>query len=698
MGLNTYYKTIVKKLEGTKFDGSQDFQILAKINTKATNGTIFAHAFPSKWGAKWESGGKDGQGKMLFIRGGKLAFDIGWTGYVGGKTIINDGKDHKIGINFKKATGKFCLYVDGKMDGCGLKGVKDRDGAEFLIGVSVGHDARRVASMAPIFRGKIWDFRVNLKLNKPDDFEVAIKKQVEDPPAKDGSDGSDSVTTVTTEIVKEMADDGTETVKITKPDGSTETTVTTSEGIKTVKTTEATIVTTVVETKVVEKVIVPEATTVYTPPDEDGNDDTPSTEYTVKKVKQADGTIVEETVYEGEVEEETDEQVQKEVAVQIDEVETLKETAGEATKLAEKLVKETIVAETTAVETEKEEVNVEEEKTKAEEEEADAQLEEENADVEIAEEEDKAEKTDDVIKKADIQERIDAARERRRKIIIWRKRVWERRRLAWQRYHEIRKRNAAAKALLMRIKWAKLAAERARKNADKALKAKTDRLNAKLRQQKMREKIQAQRRKNIQKLNGELCARTENNEEDAKEIWETAKEVEKNIKDFNEAGKTNDLGYKTTYVGCFRDRGKRDLPVLFGKYKKIKRADCLAEAKKKNFKYIGHQYGGECWMSNAFGKYGQVDDSECKMKCALEPNLICGGGWRNSVWSVEQYDPQEARIKEAKEVNEGVKGIIKDINEARKHTMTAHRLAKQLAWITGGDLRYLQHAKNLGLK
>jgi chromosome segregation ATPase len=96
--LNTYYKTIVKKLEGTKFDGSQDFQILAKINTKATNGTIFAHAFPSKWGAKWESGGKDGQGKMLFIRGGKLAFDIGWTGYVGGKTIINDGKDHKIGI------------------------------------------------------------------------------------------------------------------------------------------------------------------------------------------------------------------------------------------------------------------------------------------------------------------------------------------------------------------------------------------------------------------------------------------------------------------------------------------------------------------------------------------------------------------------------------------------------------------------
>merc|ERR1711939_124210 len=175
-------------------------------------------------------------------------------------------------------------------------------------------------------------------------------------------------------------------------------------------------------------------------------------------------------------------------------------------------------------------------------------------------------------------------------------------------------------------------------------------------------------------------------------------EVVQKVKDYNESLKTNGQGYETEYVGCFRDRRQRDLPKLFNNYKPTKRADCLAEAKKKNFKYIGHQYGGECWMSNAFGKYGQVDDSECKMKCALEPNLICGGGWRNSVWSVEQYDPQEARIKEAKEVNEGVKGIIKDINEARKHTMTAHRLAKQLAWITGGDLRYLQHAKNLGLK
>jgi hypothetical protein len=85
------------------------------------------------------------------------------------------------------------------------------------------------------------------------------------------------------------------------------------------------------------------------------------------------------------------------------------------------------------------------------------------------------------------------------------------------------------------------------------------------------------------------------------------------------------------------------------------------------------------------------------MKCRLESDLICGGGWRNSVWTIKQYNPEEKRITEAKEVNESVKGIIGDINKARYNAMHAYRLAKQLSWITGGDLRYLTHAKRLGL-
>jgi len=66
---------------------------------------------------------------MFFLRNGKLAFDIGWVGAVNGKTFIADGKDHKIGLRYTKKDNKFCLLVDGAVDACGLKGVKDRDGA-----------------------------------------------------------------------------------------------------------------------------------------------------------------------------------------------------------------------------------------------------------------------------------------------------------------------------------------------------------------------------------------------------------------------------------------------------------------------------------------------------------------------------------------------------------------------------------------
>lgn len=49
--LNSYYKSIKTKLEGVKFDGTQDLQLLSKINTTDKNGSLFAHAFPATWGA-----------------------------------------------------------------------------------------------------------------------------------------------------------------------------------------------------------------------------------------------------------------------------------------------------------------------------------------------------------------------------------------------------------------------------------------------------------------------------------------------------------------------------------------------------------------------------------------------------------------------------------------------------------------------
>jgi len=124
-----------------------------------------------------------------------------------------------------------------------------------------------------------------------------------------------------------------------------------------------------------------------------------------------------------------------------------------------------------------------------------------------------------------------------------------------------------SKALSIRIIQAKAHAVRARANAEKALQAKTNRLNAKLRQQKLREAMLKRRKDNMDKLSSELKAKTAANEEEAEDIWETAKEVVKQVNEFNAAGKVNARGYDTEYIGCFRDRRQRDLPTLHGKYK-----------------------------------------------------------------------------------------------------------------------------------
>ena len=70
-------------------------------------------------------------------------------------------------------------------------------------------------------------------------------------------------------------------------------------------------------------------------------------------------------------------------------------------------------------------------------------------------------------------------------------------------------------------------------------------------------------------------------------------------------------------------------------------------------------------MANKFGNYGQVDDSQCNMNCNLEPELKCGGGWRNSVYSVKEFNPEEKRVTQAKQINDSFKSIIKDIDNAR---------------------------------
>lgn len=82
-----------------------DFAVLARASISG-DGTIFAIAPRT---GDWAPGGQ-----ALFVRGGRLVYDIGWEGAVQSRQLINDGKQHTLGLMFNSKQGLATLWIDGK--------------------------------------------------------------------------------------------------------------------------------------------------------------------------------------------------------------------------------------------------------------------------------------------------------------------------------------------------------------------------------------------------------------------------------------------------------------------------------------------------------------------------------------------------------------------------------------------------------
>ena len=90
--------------------GQSDFSIAARIRTRR-GGTLLAFAPP---GPKWAP-----DGQSLFIRDGRLTFDIGWVGAVASRGRVDDGQWHSVAMTWEQANRRVRLYIDGKLDGEG---------------------------------------------------------------------------------------------------------------------------------------------------------------------------------------------------------------------------------------------------------------------------------------------------------------------------------------------------------------------------------------------------------------------------------------------------------------------------------------------------------------------------------------------------------------------------------------------------
>merc|ERR1719217_1845239 len=138
--------------------GDKDFILKARVKTTAAGGTIVGKAFKD---GLWKNGGGTGQGKMIFLRGGKFGMDIGWVGYFACSKKVNDGKWHNVALKYVKKEGnQYQLFDDDMTTPCkkGLRAVKDHPSLKVYIKKAIGHKVSNgVANgdMAPALNGEV---------------------------------------------------------------------------------------------------------------------------------------------------------------------------------------------------------------------------------------------------------------------------------------------------------------------------------------------------------------------------------------------------------------------------------------------------------------------------------------------------------------------------------------------------------------
>ncbi|MFO1438589.1 MAG: DUF6797 domain-containing protein [Verrucomicrobiaceae bacterium] len=96
-------KTGAKDFPDAGLDLGADFTAMAQFESSG-EGTLFSMCAPT---GKWSP-----DAKALFIRGGRLVYDIGWLGAMNSGPKVNDGKPHTAVLSVSGGTAR--LWLDGK--------------------------------------------------------------------------------------------------------------------------------------------------------------------------------------------------------------------------------------------------------------------------------------------------------------------------------------------------------------------------------------------------------------------------------------------------------------------------------------------------------------------------------------------------------------------------------------------------------
>ena len=153
-------RTWVELTSGSGLDLQHDFTITARIRTES-GGTLLAYAQP---GPKWTP-----NGQTLFVRDGRLGFDIGWVGAVMSRQKVNDGKWHDVAASWSQKTQELQLWIDGRRDASGELAAKGplADGVIRLGFTSPNFPQPQSHFMGELRDVRFFDRRLDAELQTP---------------------------------------------------------------------------------------------------------------------------------------------------------------------------------------------------------------------------------------------------------------------------------------------------------------------------------------------------------------------------------------------------------------------------------------------------------------------------------------------------------------------------------------------------
>jgi hypothetical protein len=64
---------------------------------------------------------------------------------------------------------------------------------------------------------------------------------------------------------------------------------------------------------------------------------------------------------------------------------------------------------------------------------------------------------------------------------------------------------------------------------------------------------------------------------------------------------------------------------------------CARRAANAGLKYVGLQFGSQCWSGNDYAQIVSLGEStQCTMTCAGDTNTICGGPWASNLFELSR--------------------------------------------------------------